>query len=70
MKVHQGMTSDDILVLFGEPKNIRSAVCGQVPNQWNCTTWEYGEFPYDRATFTFSGDYELYILNNFDVDRD
>ena len=70
MKVHQGMSSDEILQLFGKPKSIRSAVCGRAPNQWTCTTWEYGEFPYDRASFTFSGEQGSYILNNFDVDRD
>ena len=70
MKVHQGMSSDEILRLFGEPKSISSAVCGSAPNQWTCTTWEYGEFPYDRASFTFSGEHGSYILNNFDVDRD
>ena len=70
MKVHQGMSSDEILQLFGKPKSIRSAVCGRAPNQWTCTTWKYGEFPYDRASFTFSGEQGSYILNNFDVDRD
>ncbi len=70
MKVHQGMSSDEILALFGEPKSIRSAICGRAPNQWNCTTWEYGDSPYDNASFTFSGEHGFYILNNFDVDRD
>ena len=28
MKIHQGMSSDEILALFGEPKNIRADVCG------------------------------------------
>jgi hypothetical protein len=70
MKVHPGMSSGEIQRLFGEPKSISSAVCGRPPNQWTCTTWEYGEFPYDRASFTFSGDHGSYILNNFDVDRD
>jgi hypothetical protein len=70
MKVHQGMSSGEILQLFGEPKSISSAVCGSAPNQWRCTTWKYGEFPYDRASFTFNGEHGSYILNNFDVDRD
>jgi len=70
MKVHQGMSSDEILRVFGEPKSINSAVCGSIPNQWTCTTWEYSEFPYDRASFTFSGEHGSYILNNFDVHRD
>ena len=72
MKIHPGMSSDEILVLFGEPKNIKSAVCGgaAIDNPWNCTTWEYGNSPYDNARFTFSGQHGSYILNNFDVDRD
>ena len=70
MNVHQGMSSDEILALFGEPKSIRSAVCGRAPDQWTCTTWEYGDSPYDNASFTFSGEHGSYILNNFDVDRD
>ena len=70
MKLHQGMSSDEILALFGEPKSIRSSICGRAPNQWSCTTWEYGDPPYDNASFTFSGEHGSYILNNFDVDRD
>ena len=69
MKVHQGMSSNEILTLFGEPKNISASICGMPPNQWTCTTWEYGEFPYDRASFTFSGEHDSLKLNNFKVDR-
>jgi hypothetical protein len=70
MKVYQGMSSDEILTLFGEPKSISVNVCGVAPNQWTCTTWEYGEFPYDSASFTFSGTHDSLKLNNFEVDRD
>lgn len=70
MNVHQGMSSEKILSLFGKPKSIRSAICGRVPNQWKCTTWEYGKFPYDRAEFTFSGDHGSLKLNNYSIDRD
>ncbi len=70
MKIHQGMSSDEILTLFGKPKNISVSVCGEPPNQWTCTTWEYGEFPYDRASFTFSGKHDSLKLNNFNIDRD
>jgi hypothetical protein len=70
MKVHQGMSSNEILTLFGEPKNISVSVCGRPPDQWTCTTWEYGEFPYDRASFTFSGSHDSLKLNDFKVDRD
>ncbi len=70
MKIHQGMSSDEILTLFGKPKSISVSVCGRDPNQWTCTTWEYGEFPYDRASFTFSGEHDSLKLNDFKVDRD
>jgi hypothetical protein len=69
MKVHQGMTSEEVLAMFGEPKSVDVSVCGMPPKQWNCTTWEYGEFPYDRASFTFSGKHDSLRLNNFSVDR-
>ena len=71
LKIHQGMSSDEILALFGEPKSVSSAVCGGLTGaSWTCTTWKYGEFPYDRASFTFSGNHGSYILNSFDIDRD
>lgn len=71
MKVHQGMSSNEILKMFGTPKSVGQSVCGANAGQsWTCTTWEYGEFPYDRASFTFSGDTaDKLILNNFKVDR-
>lgn len=70
MQVHQGMSSDEILAMFGEPKSVDVAVCGMPPNQWTCTTWEYGEFPYERASFTFNGKHDSLKLNSFEVERD
>ncbi len=72
MKVHQGMSSNEILNMFGKPKSVSQAICGSAtPKPWTCTTWEYGEFPYDTASFTFSGDNpNSLILNDFKVDRD
>jgi hypothetical protein len=69
MKVHQGMGSNEILEMFGAPKNVRQSVCGgAVGKPWNCTTWEYRGFLSDsRASFTFSGKSGSLILNNFDV---
>ncbi len=69
MKVHQGMNSDEILNMFGPPKSVSQAVCGG-KSPWTCTTWEYGKFPYDRATFTFSGNTEKKTLNDFKVERE
>jgi hypothetical protein len=71
MKTRPGMTSDEILAMYGEPKSIKNTTCGSATdNPWSCTIWEYGEFPYDRATFYFSGEHGSYILNNFDIERD
>lgn len=70
MTVHQGMSSSEILNMFGNPKSVSQSVCGSdAGKEWTCTTWEYGEFPYDRATFTFSGNGEVKLLNDFKVDR-
>lgn len=70
MKVHQGMSSNEILTLFGNPKNISVSVCGRSPDQWTCTTWEYGKIFYDHASFTFGGKHDSLKLNDFNVDRD
>ena len=65
MKVHQGMSSDDVLELFGQPQNIDVGVCGKSPNTWTCTTWEYVGFFDETADFTFSGKHGSLKLNNF-----
>jgi hypothetical protein len=70
MKIHQGMGSDEILAMFGTPKNVSQTVCGaNVGHPWNCTTWEYGEFP-NSESFTFRAiDGGSSVLNNFDIHR-
>ena len=71
MKVHQGMRSDKILEMFGAPRNVSQSVCGaSVGKPWACATWEYGEFPYEWASFTFAVDGGSLILNSFDVHRE
>ena len=70
MSVHQGLPSSEVLAMFGSPRNVRQAVCGgSTGREWNCTTWEYGEFPYDRASFTFGADGGFLVLNNFEVHK-
>lgn len=63
------MTSDLVLKLFGAPTDISQAVCGATGSMWNCTTWKYGDFPYESASFTFASDNKPFTLNNFDIDR-
>jgi len=70
MSVHQGMSSDDIINKFGNPKNINVTVCGTVPDQWNCTIWQYGDRLSDYARFTFQNNQEKLVLNSFRVNRD
>lgn len=71
MKIHQGMSSANILELFGEPNNISQSVCGSGTGKpWTCTTWEYGSYYEDRASFTFSGESrDSLILNNYTIKR-
>ena len=70
MKVHQGIGSNKILEMFGAPKNVSQSVCGaSVGKPWTCTTWEYGEAPFEWAVFTFTGGSGSLVLNNFDVHR-
>lgn len=69
MKVRQGMSADEIVAMFGEPKSVATNVCGIATKQWNCTTWQYGEFPYERANFTFNDKNGSLRLNNFNIDR-
>jgi len=69
MQIHQGMGSNEILALFGEPQKISVAVCGRPPDQWTCTTWEYGERYNKHASFTFGGQHDSLRLNDFEVDR-
>jgi hypothetical protein len=70
MKIHSGMDSSKILEMFGTPKNVRQSVCGgAVGRPWTCTTWEYGDPPFEWASFTFSGGSGSLILNNYEVNR-
>lgn len=70
MKIHQGISSDKILKTFGFPKDVSQSVCGKGRGIWICTTWEYGNFPYQRASFTFSGNHGSLVLNNFEIKKD
>jgi hypothetical protein len=70
MKIHRGMNSDKILEMFGAPKDVSQSVCGAaVGAPWTCTSWEYGEAPYEWASFTFSDGSGSLILNDYQVHR-
>src|SRR5262245_37481377 len=56
MKLRSGIGSNKILEMFGEPKNVSQSGCGAGHGRpWTCTTWEYEEGSYDRASFTLLG---------------
>jgi len=71
LKVQSGMSSNEVLKLFGAPKSVRQDICGSASgNPWECVTWKYGDILYDEATFTFSRkSKDVMILNNFDINR-
>ena len=70
MKIHRGMNSDKILEMFGAPKDVSQSVCGAaVGAPWTCTSWKYGEAPYEWASFTFSDGSGSLILNDYQVHR-
>ena len=65
------MSSDQILEIFGEPKSVSVQTCGtSTTNPWSCTTWEYGEYGYHYASFTFAGSPGSLFLNHYNIDRD
>lgn len=69
MKVKQGMSSNEIIELFGEPQSVGASVCGMQPDQWTCTTWKYEEFPNTRGRFVFAGEADSLVLNNFSINK-
>ena len=68
IKVHT--SSESIVETFGNPTNVRSAICGKEEEKWNCSTWEYGEIGYGYASFTFYHKDDKLFLNNYNIDRD
>lgn len=68
---HIGMSSDEVIKMYGDPKNISQSVCGGATTggTWQCTTWEYGKSPYDNATFTFAEREGARVINSFDIER-
>lgn len=71
LSTYMGMTSDEVLGLYGEPKNINQSMCGSDTEggAWSCTTWEYGRFPYDRARIVFNSNDEIMTINHFNITR-
>jgi hypothetical protein len=62
MKLKVGMTSTEVIEIFGKPRKISAAVCGTGTGLWNCITWYYGE-----RSLTFSDRGGVLYLNNWDM---
>ena len=70
MKVRAGMTSGEIVQLFGNPKSISSTTCGAGAGKpWQCIIWRYGEFAYQSASFYFNREGDTLYLSSFDINR-
>lgn len=70
LSIKIGMSSDEVIKLFGNPTNVRTTTCGTKPDTWKCTWWEYGHRYDNNASFTFSGDHGNLLLNNYEIDRE
>ena len=70
LSIKVGMTSDEVIELFGNPTNIRTTTCGKKPDTWKCTWWEYGHRYDNNASFTFGGNHGALLLNNYEIDRE
>ena len=71
LAVQVGMTSGEIIELFGRPHSVSSSMCGaDVGKPWHCTTWKYGNFlEGSYASFTFAHVGSILVLNNYNIDR-
>lgn len=69
MKVRQGMSSEQILELFGEPSDVSVSQCVVEIYILPCTEWVYKNDILQRAIFVFANVDEGLLLTEFDVDR-
>ena len=71
LSIKEGMTSDEVLALFGAPDDVEVSTCGGrmgIP-VWNCTVWRYGDYDTDNAGFYFSTHDGVLHLASYDIDR-
>ena len=61
MKLKPGMTSTEVIEIFGKPIKIDATTCGSATaNPWTCIIWYYGEYS-PRLTFQRGSDDVLYL---------
>ena len=79
MKLRIGMTTTEVVALFGAPDRIERSTCGgKTPSgPWPCIMWEYDvEQSYDGGlatmktnTVTFDANFDPPKLNNWTIER-
>lgn len=61
MKLKPGMTSTEVIEIFGKPMKTEATTCGSATNNpWTCIIWRYGEYS-PRLTFEQGKDGVLYL---------
>ena len=66
MKLKVGMTSSEVVAIFGKPMKTSAMTCGSgTPNPWSCIIWHYGDF---TPMFTFQqGEDGVLYLNSWNM---
>ena len=66
MKLKVGMTSTEVVEIFGKPMKTSAMTCGSATdNPWSCIIWYYGEY---RPSFTFAqGPDGVLYLNSWNM---
>jgi hypothetical protein len=69
MKLKDGMSSDEIIKMFGSPHKVRDTTCGG-NSPWNCIIWQYeDEWSGKEATFYFRKENGKKVLNSYDIEK-
>lgn len=79
MGLKVGLTTDEVVSVFGKPTRIRSLTCGGATQrgEWSCLVWEYDvEESYDGSittmktnTFTFNSEFNPPRLNDWKIEK-
>lgn len=61
LKLEEGMTTEQVTALLGQPDATESGTCGQATKKpWPCRTWRYGWF---RVLFQAHG--KAWVVNGW-----
>ena len=79
MGLKVGLTTDEIVSVFGKPTRVKSLTCGGATQrgEWSCLIWEYDvEESYDgfittkkTNTFRFNGEFNPPRLNDWQIEK-